>query len=258
MITLKKSNTILVDKVTIQLMSGEICALIGESGSGKTLTGLSLMGLLSSDVFTVRGNISFDNQQLSDESEKKRAKLRLSQMAMIYQEPMSCFNPVLKIKTQCYFAIRQHQRLSKQELNEVIIPFLLRVGLENPSAILEKYPGELSGGQLQRVMIALALVLKPKLLICDEPTTALDVHTQSTIVSLLKELAAEFNMAIIFITHNLGLIENFADYLLIMKDGAIIEEGRAIQVLNKPEKDYTKSLLDSQMSQLLSKSKKIG
>lgn len=250
-ITAKDTQKALVNNVSFGLEQGEILAIIGESGSGKTLTSTSIMGLLDTSIFNISGSITYLEQNLLALKEKEMAKFRLKEIAMIYQEPMSSFTPFLSIGKQIHLALNHHKKCSKKESYELIVPFLLEVGLGNIEDIFLKYPHELSGGQLQRILIALSLTLSPKILIADEPTTALDVYAQQEIMELLKKISIDNNLSILFISHDLNLVEELADRIIIMKEGQIIEENDKKNIFKNPKEDYTKKLLSSRISCLI-------
>ncbi len=250
-ISLKSNQEPLVSNVSFEVNQGEVLAIIGESGSGKTLTSTSIMGLLDANIFSIEGEINYLNQNLLNLKEKEMASFRLREIAMIYQEPMSTFTPSLSIGKQITLAINAHKKCSKQTCCELVTPFLKNVGLGTMKDIFEKYPHELSGGQLQRVLIALSLMLSPRLLIADEPTTALDVYAQNEIINLIKKISRENNLSVLFITHDLNLVEEVADRIIIMKKGKIIEENKTKDLFDKPQNDYTKKLLSSRISYLI-------
>ncbi|MAR99922.1 MAG: peptide ABC transporter ATP-binding protein [Nitrosomonadales bacterium] len=234
------SRLILVDNISLDLNKGKTTCIVGESGSGKSLTALSVMQLLSSQL-NMSGNIFFEGTNLLDLSKEEIRKKRGKDIAMIFQEPMTSLNPVLTIGYQIQEAIQVHQKLSKIELSKRVQELLKIVGI--PSSRNESFPDELSGGQRQRVMIAMAISSSPKLLIADEPTTALDVTVQAQILNLLNDLKLKFQMTMLFITHDFGVVEDIADDVAVMYQGKIVEKGSVENVLNKPKHPYTKALL---------------
>ncbi len=234
------SRLILVDNISLDLNKGKTTCIVGESGSGKSLTALSVMQLLSSQL-NMSGNIFFEGTNLLDLSKEEIRKKRGKDIAMIFQEPMTSLNPVLTIGYQIQEAIQVHQKLSKIELSKRVQELLKIVGI--PSSRYESFPDELSGGQRQRVMIAMAISSSPKLLIADEPTTALDVTVQAQILNLLNDLKLKFQMTMLFITHDFGVVEDIADDVAVMYQGKIVEKGSVENVLNKPKHPYTKALL---------------
>ena len=234
------SRLILVDNISLDLNKGKTTCIVGESGSGKSLTALSVMQLLSSQL-NMSGNIFFEETNLLNLSKDEIRKKRGKDIAMIFQEPMTSLNPVLTIGYQIQEAIQVHQKLSKHDLSRRVQELLNIVGI--PSSRSESYPDELSGGQRQRVMIAMAISSSPKLLIADEPTTALDVTVQAQILNLLNDLKLKFQMTMLFITHDFGVVEDIADDVAVMYQGKIVEKGSVENVLNKPKHPYTKALL---------------
>ena len=231
----------LVKNISLSLKKGKTTCIVGESGSGKSLTALSVMQLLSSQL-TMSGNIVFEGVDLVSLTKDEVRKRRGKDIAMIFQEPMTSLNPVLTIGYQIEEAIRVHENLFKTELNKRVEELLSIVGI--PTDRTNSYPDELSGGQRQRVMIAMAISCSPKLLIADEPTTALDVTVQAQILNLLNDLKLKFEMTMLFITHDFGVVADIADDVAVMYQGKIVEQGTVLNVLNKPKHPYTKALLD--------------
>ena len=230
-----------VDDVSVDIHQGQIVALVGESGSGKSLTALSVMQLLSSQL-KMSGSIVFEGVNLVNLTKEEVRKKRGKDIAMIFQEPMTSLNPVLTIGYQIEEAIRVHENLIKTELNKRVEELLSIVGI--PKDRINSYPDELSGGQRQRVMIAMAISCSPKVLIADEPTTALDVTVQAQILNLLNDLKLKFEMTMLFITHDFGVVEDIADEVAVMYQGEIVEQGTVLNVLKNPKHPYTKALLD--------------
>ena len=231
----------LVKNISLSLKKGKTTCIVGESGSGKSLTALSVMQLLSSQL-TMSGNILFEGVDLVNLTKEEVRKRRGKDIAMIFQEPMTSLNPVLTIGYQIEEAIKVHENLFKTELNKRVEELLSIVGI--PTDRTNSYPDELSGGQRQRVMIAMAISCSPKLLIADEPTTALDVTVQAQILNLLNDLKLKFEMTMLFITHDFGVVADIADDVAVMYQGKIVEQGTVLNVLNKPKHPYTKALLD--------------
>lgn len=232
---------------TFSLQAGALTAIVGESGSGKSLTALSILRLLDNKA-QVRGQIRFfgeDKQALSllEQPEKNMAQIRGKKIAMIFQEPMTSLNPLLKCGQQVQEMLRQHTTLSKAERHIKVIELFTDVELPSPETIYKKYPHELSGGQKQRVMIAMAVSCDPAILIADEPTTALDVKVQKSILLLLKKLQQEKGLSILFISHDLALVQDVADNVIVMREGNIVEQGTAAEVLQNPQTPYTKALI---------------
>ncbi len=235
-----------VKNISFDVAPGELVALVGESGSGKSVTSLSLMSLLPKQA-TVKGQVAFykENEVLDllGLSDTALNAIRGKDIAMIFQEPMTSLNPVFTCGYQVMEAIRLHQKVAAPIAKEKAIALFEKVRLPNPAAMIDRYPHQLSGGQKQRVMIAMAMSCNPALLIADEPTTALDVTVQQTILSLIKELQSEMGLGVIFITHDLGLVADIADRVLIMYKGEIVEQGVTTSVLQHPQHPYTKALM---------------
>lgn len=237
----KQSETQLVKNVSFKLSAGKTTCIVGESGSGKSLTALTIMRLLSSQL-NARGQIIFNGQDLTKLDNAAMQAIRGNQIGMIFQEPMTSLNPVLTIGYQIGEPLSAHYGLKGQALKNHVDALLTQVGIQTDRA--NSYPDELSGGQRQRVMTAMSIACKPSLLIADEPTTALDVTVQSQILCLLDDLKREMNMAMLFITHDFGVVNDIADDVLVMFRGEIVEAGQANIVLNKPQHPYTQALLD--------------
>ena len=231
----------LVKNISLNLKKGKTLCIVGESGSGKSLTALSVMQLLSSQL-SMSGSIIFEGVNLVNLTKEEIRKRRGKDIAMIFQEPMTSLNPVLTIGYQIEEAIIVHGNFLKSELNKRVEELLTIVGI--PKGRINSYPDELSGGQRQRVMIAMAISCSPKLLIADEPTTALDVTVQAQILNLLNDLKIKFKMTMLFITHDFGVVEDIADDVAVMYQGEIVEQGTVLNVLKKPKHPYTKALLD--------------
>ena len=231
----------LVKNISLSLKKGKTTCIVGESGSGKSLTALSVMQLLSSQL-SMSGSIFFEGINLLNLSNEEIRKKRGKDIAMIFQEPMTSLNPVLTIGYQIQEAISVHNSLNKVELNSHVLDLLKTVGI--PADRVNSYPDELSGGQRQRVMIAMAISCSPKLLIADEPTTALDVTVQAQILNLLNDLKLKFEMTMLFITHDFGVVEDIADDVAVMFQGEIVEQGSVVKVLKNPQHPYTRALLD--------------
>jgi len=230
----------LVDNISFSVKSGKTTCIVGESGSGKSLTALSIIRLLSPQL-KMSGEILFNNEDICKMSELEIREKRGLDIAMIFQEPMTSLNPVLTIGYQIKEAIAVHSDLPNNEINNKVEELLMLVGI--PVERVSSYPDELSGGQRQRVMIAMSMSCNPKLLIADEPTTALDVTVQAQILKLLDDLKSKLNMSMLFITHDFGVVEDIADDVIVMFKGKIVERGEVNQVLKKPKHPYTKALL---------------
>lgn len=245
-------TTEVVHPISFELGSQQILGIVGESGSGKSVTSLAILGLLSKNA-KVTGNIFFktynegneSNIALTDLAEKEFRRIRGNKISMIFQEPMSSLNPSLTCGYQVLEILLQHKNISKSEAKKEVIELFDKVKLPRAEIIFNQYPHQLSGGQKQRVMIAMAIACKPQILIADEPTTALDVTVQKEIIELLKVLQKETAMSIIFITHDLGLVSEIADTVLVMYQGTIVEQGNATAIFKNPKHNYTKALISS-------------
>lgn len=233
-------NRLLVNNVSLALLAGKTTCIVGESGSGKSLTALSIMGLLSSQL-QAKGSIQFQGQSLTGLENKALQGIRGAKIGMIFQEPMTSLNPVLTVGYQIGETLTAHLGLKGAGLKLRVKSLLQQVGI--PSERANSYPDELSGGQRQRVMIAISIACEPALLIADEPTTALDVTVQAQILQLLNELKTRMNMAMLFITHDFGVVADIADDVVVMFRGEIVETGTKKAVLSKPKHPYTKALL---------------
>jgi peptide/nickel transport system ATP-binding protein len=230
----------LVDDVLFDLYPGRTTCIVGESGSGKSLTALSIMKLLSTQLKQT-GDIFFDGQNISKLSNLEMRHYRGKSMAMIFQEPMTSLNPVISIGDQIKEALNVHLDLDKKTLNKKVLSLLKEVGISDDR--VSSYPDELSGGQRQRIMIAMSIACEPSILIADEPTTALDVTVQAQILKLLSNLKEKRQMAMLFITHDFGVVEEIADDVIVMYQGRIVEKGSVKELLKKPKHAYTKALL---------------
>ncbi len=234
----------MVNGITYNLYQNEILGVVGESGSGKSVTSLAVMGLLSfTKGASVAGEVLFNNENLINCSQKRLEKIRGRKIAMIFQEPMSALNPSICCGKQVEEILLHHTNISAKEAREEVVRLFNTVKIQDANNIYKKYPHEISGGQQQRVMIAMAIACKPEILIADEPTTALDVTVQKEIIALLKILQKEFKMSVIFISHDLALVSEIADRVLVMCKGDIVEKGTVKSVFKNPEKEYTKALI---------------
>ena len=245
----EQDNTVAIQDVSFEVNRGEIVAIVGESGSGKSVTSLAVLQLLpEKTVRYPKGNIFFSEDgdfkiDLLQQPKDELQTIRGNMVAMIFQEPMTSLNPVFTCGSQVMESILRHRSVSSKEAKQQTIALFEKVKLPRPATILNRYPHQLSGGQKQRVMIAMAMSCRPSLLICDEPTTALDVTVQKTILQLIKELQQEEKMGVIFITHDLGVVAEIADRVLVMYKGKIVEQGTVAQVMKQPLHPYTKGLL---------------
>ncbi len=229
--------------VDLHVNAGETLGIVGESGSGKTMTALSLMGLLPPGGSVSSGQIILDGQDLTKLALKEKRKLRGTKVGMIFQDPLTSLNPTMKIGLQVCEPLRVHEKLSKKEALERAVEILKRVGMPRPEVVINNYPHQLSGGMRQRVMIAMALVCKPRILIADEPTTALDVTTQMQILDLIDELRDEYQMGVILITHDLGVVAGHTDRVAVMYAGRIVETAPTKTLFTEPKHRYTSSLM---------------
>ncbi|MDA9339472.1 ABC transporter ATP-binding protein [Polaribacter sp.] len=234
-----------VHGVSFSLHQNEILGMVGESGSGKSITSLALLGLLPKGVAKVHGDIFYHEENIRKYSESAFQKIRGREIAMIFQEPMSSLNPTLTCGYQVAEILQQHTQLPKAAIYAAVIALFEKVKLPRAASIYKAYPHQISGGQKQRVMIAMAIACKPAILIADEPTTALDVTVQKEIILLLKELQQEYGMSILFITHDLALVSEIADRVLVMYKGEIVEQGNTREVFLKPKTHYTRALISS-------------
>ncbi|BCC45521.1 TPA: ABC transporter ATP-binding protein [Bacillus cereus] len=231
--------------VTFRLNKGEVVGIVGESGSGKSVMAKSVMSLVTSPGKVKEGEILFHNENILSKSEKELRSIRGNQISLISQDPMSALNPVVKIGKQMTEVIIRHQKVKKKEAEQIAVNLLKQVGLSSPEERVKQYPHELSGGMKQRVMIAMAMSCNPDLLIADEPTTALDVTIQAQILDLMKNLKNETNMALLLITHDLGIVAQNCTRVIVMYGGLIMEEGPVLDIFQAPNHPYTKGLLNS-------------
>ena len=235
-----------VEDVSFEIFPGEILSLVGESGCGKSVTGLSLLRLISIPPGKiVSGELLFDGRDLMELEEKEMERVRGNDISMIFQEPMTSLNPVFTIGNQIMEALQLHQNLDKKEARKKAIEMLGRVRIPSPEVRIDSYPHQLSGGMRQRAMIAMALSCQPKLLIADEPTTALDVTIQAQVLRLLKEIQSEMGMAVMLITHDLGVVAEIADRVAVMYAGRIVETGPIEAIFGEMRHPYTKGLWES-------------
>jgi peptide/nickel transport system ATP-binding protein len=235
-----------VDGIDLEVFEGETLGIVGESGCGKSVTSLSIMGLLPKPLGYIEdGKILLEDKDMTNLSEKQMQKLRGNNMAMIFQEPMTSLNPVFTIGQQLSEPLLQHTNLKKKEIRKRIIDMLNLVGIPRAEEIIHEYPHQLSGGMRQRVMISLAMLCEPKLLIADEPTTALDVTIQAQILELMKKITAETKMSTVLITHDLGVVAEMCDRVVVMYAGRVVEHADIRTLFNDPKHPYTQGLLDS-------------
>ncbi len=234
-----------VNNVSYDLMEGEVMGIVGESGSGKSVSVFTIMGLLPSPGKVVGGEILFDGKNVLEYDKHQIKKMRGNDISMIFQNPMTCLNPVYTVENQLAEAILSHIKMDKKDVHNKVMEVLELVGINNVKKRMKQYPHELSGGMRQRVMIAMGLICDPKVLIADEPTTALDVTIQAQILDLMKDLIAKTKMSVIFITHNLGVVAEICDSVAVMYAGKIVEQGHVDDIFNNPSHPYTVGLLNS-------------
>jgi microcin C transport system ATP-binding protein len=250
----KKNNIFLLNNISLTLNKGETLGIVGESGSGKTLMGLSITGLLDSSIFeVVSGEIIYNNKNLLACPDEYLRKIRTKKISMIFQEPMLSLNPVQTIKRQLHEVIKLHVTKIQKDIDYLAKEIIVKTGLDDIDKTLSSYPHMLSGGQRQRVMIAIALVCKPDILIADEPTTALDVTLQLQILDLLNNFKIENSMSMILVSHDLDLIKNYSDHIVILNNGLIVEEGLTRDVFRKPKNEYTKKLISSKPDRIITR-----
>ena len=244
-LTINVGDQIILSNVSFDLKKNEVLGLVGESGSGKSFTALSILDLINIKNLKTDGQIIFNGEELNKLSSKEYQKIRGKEISIIFQEPMSSLNPSMKCGDQISEIIINHEKINKKIAKKKSIELIQKVQLKNPELVFEKYPFQLSGGQQQRVMIAIAIACKPKLLIADEPTTSLDSIVRNDIISLIKSLQNEYSMGVLFISHDLKLVSKFADNLIVLKEGIIIEKGVSSQIFNSPKEKYTQHLINS-------------
>ncbi len=232
-----------VSDVSFAVQRGEVLCLVGESGSGKSVCAQALLGLLPKAIVPAGGSLIFEGRDLFTLTADEWRAIRGSRIAMIFQEPMTALNPVMRIGEQIAEMFEAHDLLTSTEREERVIDLAREVGLPDPERIVRAYPHEISGGQRQRAMIAMALALKPALLVADEPTTALDVTTQAQILKLIRDLQKRHNMGVLFITHDFGVVRDIADHVVVLEKGVAVESGTAIEVLTNAQHPYTRALL---------------
>ena len=243
--TTKRGVVKAVNGVSYKVEAGRTLGVVGESGSGKSVSAMSMLQLLDGNGYIAGGSIMFDGKDLTKMPLSEMQKIRGNAISVIFQEPMTSLNPVFTIERQVSEPFIIHQGLSKEEARKKVVEMLADVKIPNPEVVAKQYPHQLSGGMRQRVMIAMALACKPKLLIADEPTTALDVTIQAQILDLLRNLKDKINSSIMFITHDLGVIAEMADYVVVMYAGRIVEQGTAEEIFAHPAHPYTIGLMAS-------------
>ena len=239
------SNREAVAGVSLTIQDGEILGLVGESGSGKSVTAMSVAGLLPRKQCMYSGEVLLDGQEMLHADRKVLRQIQGKDICVVFQEPMSSMDPLMKIGKQVEESLLIHTKLGKTEQKRLALEALAAVELPDPEAVYEKYPYELSGGMLQRVMIAAAVVSRPRLLLLDEPTTALDVTIQAQILELLKKLNKEYGMSMLFISHNLNVVRKLCGRVAVMQRGLLVEEGDTEQVFHHPNHPYTQKLIQA-------------
>lgn len=239
----KNGVTPLVQDLNLELKRGSVLGLVGESGCGKTVTSMSILQLLDRKTSKIEGSITLKGRELNGLSDKEMRKIRGKDIAFIMQNPMNAFTPVFTIGHQFVESIRTHRSCSKKQATELAIDAMQQVNLPNPAKLLKYYPFQLSGGMLQRVMIAIAACTHPAVIIADEPTTALDVKNQKKVLSHLEKIRSEYGSAILLISHDLGVISEMADEVAVMQNGRIVEKADVFQLFDEPQHEYTKKLL---------------
>lgn len=243
-----QGTTPLIQEVAFEVGRGQIVGLIGESGCGKTVTSMSILNMLDRKTTEVTGSITLQGRELIGVSEKNMRSIRGKEISYIMQNPMNSFTPVWTIGHQLIETIRRHTSVSKRQARAQAIDALKQMNLPQPDQLLNKYPFELSGGMLQRVMIAMAACMHPPLIIADEPTTALDVHNQKLVLQHLNQIRHDYGTAILLITHDLGVIAEMADQVVVMRQGEMVEKAEVLALFENPKHDYTKKLLAARPS----------
>lgn len=244
----KNKKRYLIENISFELKEGECLGVLGESGSGKSLTCKSIMGLLDNKTFFTEGRAIYNGRNLLEAKGEELRKLRGKEIAMILQNPMTCFDPLYTIGYQITETFTEHTTLSIQEIKKKSIEILERMQLKNPEDILSKFPHQLSGGMLQRIMIGLALAMNPKFIIADEPTTAIDAITQFEIIKEFQKIKENSKVGIIFISHDLGVISEIADYVIVMNKGKIVSQGKKDEIFSQTNDEFTKMLIEKKLA----------
>lgn len=244
----KNKKRYLIENISFELKEGECLGVLGESGSGKSLTCKSIMGLLDNKTFFIEGSAIYNGKNLLESKSEELRKLRGKEIAMILQNPMTCFDPLYTIGYQITETFTEHTTLSIQEIKKKSVEILERMQLKNPEDILSKFPHQLSGGMLQRIMIGLALAMNPKFIIADEPTTAIDAITQFEIIKEFQKIKENSKVGIIFISHDLGVISEIADYVIVMNKGKIVSQGKKDKIFSQTNDEFTKMLIEKKLA----------
>jgi len=244
-LTVKIGDQIILSNVSFEIKKNEVLGLVGESGSGKSFTALSVLNLINIKNLKSEGEIIFNGNNLNTLSNKDYQKIRGKEISIIFQEPMSSLNPSMKCGDQISEILTTHEKINTKIAKKKSLELIKKVQLKNPELVFEKYPHQLSGGQQQRIMIAIAIACKPKLLIADEPTTSLDSLVKNDIIALIKSLQNEYEMCVLFISHDLKLVSKFVDNLIILKKGLVVEYGNTYEIFNSPKERYTQHLINS-------------
>jgi peptide/nickel transport system ATP-binding protein len=242
---LRNGSITALKDINLTLEKGEKLGLVGESGAGKSVTGFAIINLISKPGYISKGRITFDGEEISALSDEKMRRIRGDKITMIFQDPMMTLNPVFKIGTQMIETLQAHRKISKSDARKIALDKLRKVQIPSPEQRLQQYPHELSGGMRQRIIIAIALLTDPSLIIADEPTTALDVTIQAEIMDLLQELCESDNMSLILITHDLAVVSQVTEKIVVMYAGKIIESGLTHEVIANPQHPYTTGLIKS-------------
>ena len=244
-LTVKIGDQIILSNVSFEIKKNEVLGLVGESGSGKSFTALSVLNLINIKNLKSEGEIIFNGNNLNTLSNKDYQKIRGKEISIIFQEPMSSLNPSMKCGDQISEILTTHEKINTKIAKKKSLELIKKVQLKNPELVFEKYPHQLSGGQQQRIMIAIAIACKPKLLIADEPTTSLDSLVKNDIIALIKSLQNEYEMSVLFISHDLKLVSKFVDNFIILKKGLVVEYGNSYEIFNSPKERYTQHLINS-------------